>query len=223
MLPSLAPNIDKNLYLDSDTIATRDLGALWNIDISDYYMAGACDISARFRELGFETFVNAGVLLMNLEKMRKDNIEEKLFRFMAEHGDLINDAVQDLINYVMRGKIKLIPDIFNYLYCIPLSKTTLVKPEYIRRPPENITILHFAGKKKPWNSYEILEKYSKQYFDNFRLTPWGREYKDPPLAVRYIRRAKAFIIRHFKYAVLTVADMTGTEKYLRKVQSFLKT
>jgi lipopolysaccharide biosynthesis glycosyltransferase len=221
LLPSIIPDINKILYIDSDIIVIRDLAELWNVDISDYYVAGAYDISSKFRTLGVSVYINAGLLLMNLENMRKDNMEKTLFKFMAEHGDLIDAVDQDLINCTMQGKIKIISDRLNYQYCVPTVKTRVDKPEYIRRPPENIAVLHFAGRKKPWNSYEIKEKYSKEYFDNFRLTPWGSGYIDPPLLLRYFRRIKAFIIRSFKYSVLTVADITGTEKYLRRIQKAL--
>jgi lipopolysaccharide biosynthesis glycosyltransferase len=221
ILPTLIPNLKKILYLDSDLIVIKEIGELWNTDMTDYYVAGAYDISSKFRTLGTPVYINAGLLLMNLEKMREDNIEEKLFKFMAEHGDLIDAADQDLINYTMQGKIKILPDRLNYQYCVPIVKTRVDKPEYIWHPPENIAVLHFAGNKKPWNSYEILEKYSKEYFDNFRLTPWGKEYQAPPILLRYLRRTSAFAARLFKYLVLTVAAATGTEKYLRKIQRFV--
>ena len=79
-LPSLLPQYNKVLYLDGDTIIRKDLWSMYNIDVSDYYIGAVIDQfiigwSNRGRqdyakELGIkeaEQYVNAGVLLMNLE------------------------------------------------------------------------------------------------------------------------------------------------------------
>ncbi|MDR2075056.1 MAG: hypothetical protein LBP31_02430, partial [Holosporales bacterium] len=56
----------KCLYLDGDTICVSDIRELWIIDLEKYCF-GACDHNIRHGAL----FYNAGVILMNLEKMRE--------------------------------------------------------------------------------------------------------------------------------------------------------
>ena len=75
----LPANIEKVLYLDSDTIVEQSLKELWNVDLNGYYMAGVDDCLSRFyRPLvgisGDEVYCNAGMLLFNVKKWREDNI-----------------------------------------------------------------------------------------------------------------------------------------------------
>ncbi|MDR2075123.1 MAG: hypothetical protein LBP31_02780, partial [Holosporales bacterium] len=57
---------DKCLYLDGDTICVNNIKKLWNIDLEGHCF-GACDHNVRYGKLCY----NAGLILMNLEKMRK--------------------------------------------------------------------------------------------------------------------------------------------------------
>ncbi|MBR6127334.1 glycosyltransferase family 8 protein [bacterium] len=82
-VPYLFPNLDKILYLDSDILVFRDLENLYDIDLNNSYVAAVSDIKAvkcyHFdKKLGLDNYFNSGVMLLNLEKMRNDNISEKL-------------------------------------------------------------------------------------------------------------------------------------------------
>lgn len=79
LIPELLPELDKILYLDADIIVRGDITPLYDFDISDYYISGANDLwvhDTKYKgKIGFaqnELYVNAGVLLMNLRKMRAE-------------------------------------------------------------------------------------------------------------------------------------------------------
>ncbi|MGC4387295.1 glycosyltransferase, partial [Streptococcus suis] len=83
LLPEILVDCDKVIYLDSDLLIRCDVKELWDIDVSQHYLAGVneIDIVNRFPDhklkLGFdldELFINAGVLVCNLQKMRQDKI-----------------------------------------------------------------------------------------------------------------------------------------------------
>ena len=61
-------DVHRALTLDVDTIVRGDLSPLWEIDLEDYYFAGAREPfwSDRFHR----DYVNAGVLMWNFDKMR---------------------------------------------------------------------------------------------------------------------------------------------------------
>lgn len=119
ILPMLLPDVELCLYIDSDTLVVGDLLPLWETDMTDDYLAGVFfDISpAREQTVGdnipgIETYINSGVLLMNLSLMRRDGIQKKLMEGVQDY--LVVD--QDLLNVVCYGRIRLLPPEYN---CIP--------------------------------------------------------------------------------------------------------
>ena len=219
-IATLLSDLDKVLYLDCDIISIDDISKLYDINICEYYVAAAEDITSipRKARLGTGNYINAGVLLLNLDLLRRDGVEDKLFQYAAQNKNKIELGDQDVINYVMAERIKLLPDIYNYQYATPLSLTNVTKPEYARKAPEGIVLLHYAGGKKPWNTTEVRWKYAKEYWANHALTPWGAHYRRPPRPLLLARELIWGFVRNFKYIVLRLLSLTGTETYLRKLQ-----
>lgn len=65
----------KFLYLDADVLANRDIRLLWDIDVSSVEYAAARDHYGKF--LINPGYINAGVLLFNMEKCRQTGIFKK--------------------------------------------------------------------------------------------------------------------------------------------------
>ena len=83
-LPSLL-NEEKVIYLDSDLVVTDDISKLWNYDIDNYYLGAVEDkysdiMGCQANLPEGETYINSGVMLMNLKNFRCDNLEEKIFK-----------------------------------------------------------------------------------------------------------------------------------------------
>lgn len=125
------------LYIDTDVLVLGDIGELIEIDIRDYFCAGVLDNEAQIgvtqkKELQIPdmySYVNAGVLLMNLELMREVALEDA-FMYAIDKGYPLQD--QGIINKCCYGKIKLIDKKYN---CYSRES----------RYPEDVCILHFAG------------------------------------------------------------------------------
>lgn len=67
LLADLVPEIpDKVLYLDSDVMFNGDVKELWDIDVNDYDFAGRRDT------LRITNYLQSGVMLMNMKRMRED-------------------------------------------------------------------------------------------------------------------------------------------------------
>lgn len=76
ILIDLLPDIpDKMLYLDIDILFNRDIGLLYDIDLGDYEYAAARDHYGKY--ILNHNYINAGVLLFNLKKMRETKLLEK--------------------------------------------------------------------------------------------------------------------------------------------------
>lgn len=66
---------DKALYLDVDLMANDDISKLYDIDITDYEFAGSRDYYGKV--FFYPTYLNAGVLLLNMKKIRETKMFEK--------------------------------------------------------------------------------------------------------------------------------------------------
>lgn len=72
LIPSMP---DKILYLDVDILLNRDIELLYKIDVSDVEYAAARDHYGKY--LINPNYINAGVLLFNLKKMKETQILKK--------------------------------------------------------------------------------------------------------------------------------------------------
>ena len=162
-IANLLPNLDKVVYVDVDTVIRQDLSEMFDIDISDYYVGGVLGLYHYFqarhlmKNLNIPTmndYINAGVMVMNLKKIRDDKMDKKLKSFV---GILTDD--QDIINKVFYGKIKLIHPKWN-LTLISLRNWVGVDALYPRVVSQeaynNPAIMHYAGGTKPWQYYNIF-------------------------------------------------------------------
>nr|MCR4662550.1 glycosyltransferase family 8 protein [Endomicrobiaceae bacterium] len=182
-IPNLFSQYDKVLYLDSDVIVCEDLTELYNTDIENLY-AGAVSVYKYFfknvlnlngtkiiseeylaKKLNIlnKTYFNAGILLLNLSEMRKDNIQEKSFEFLFKNYPLLYQD-QDVLNSLFYKKVKFLDRRYNVYY----------RHFLCNRPA---TVLHFAGEQKPWNSYKLNEGF-ELYWKYFKLTPFYNETEE---------------------------------------------
>ena len=73
-LPSILPNLDKVLYLDSDIVVNGDISPIFSINLNGFLLAAVQDpyTSESYKQSLDITglYFNAGVLLFNLAEMR---------------------------------------------------------------------------------------------------------------------------------------------------------
>lgn len=95
--------VDKVLYIDCDTIVNGKIDELDKIDISNkiFYGVKDCIGGVYKKNIGLEKndiYINAGVLLVNLNELRKINIGQRIDCFMKKYRVFINYADQDILN-----------------------------------------------------------------------------------------------------------------------------
>lgn len=152
VIADLLPDVDKALYLDADLIVTGDLKPLWQTPLSEgkktYLAAGVPDLW--IERLGYKSsigfqkedvYVNAGVLLLNLKKMREQSVSKQFFEMQKKWKDRIRFQDQDIINLTLSGKMKVLDSIYNFT-------SFHYKKEIAKR--KGAVIFHFTGSKKPW-------------------------------------------------------------------------
>lgn len=177
-------SVDKVLFLDCDMIIKADIQALWEIDISEYFLGaiedGGVESNTKFgfgikRSIGIpadEKYFNAGVLLINLNKWREHNIGHKVIRFISERKGSLFLADQDALNAVLYGKWLQLPIAWNQhpTYYDVVKKKGICREdiiETVKRP----LIIHYSQKSKPWN-YMDDHPLKYEYEKYLKMSPW---------------------------------------------------
>lgn len=106
-LPIMLPEEKRVLWLDVDTIVEEDISELFDTLMGDCYVAGVPEPS-RCKEPFM--YINTGVLLMDLEKLRDGKCNEFL-GFVGKH--ILKFPDQDCINLLCQGKIKKLDFVWN--------------------------------------------------------------------------------------------------------------
>ena len=162
-LSQLLPKVDRVIYLDCDVIVRKSLADLFNTNLDDNYVAGVIDSRVKYKPKWKDTkYVNAGVLLMDLNKIRWDNIEDKFLEYTKQHAREIKAGDQDVINFTLDGRIKIVEDKWNVQVSSFLSRSSFTKDPYI---------IHYVGKQKPW-IYGTYNHFKNEYFKVLEHTPW---------------------------------------------------
>jgi len=167
-IPEVLQDLEKCIYIDTDTLVLKDLTELFNINIHDNYIGAANDGPAqRCEDLNFldrtvtrrDQYVNSGVLLWNLKKCREDNLCRRFEEFLTRFPEPCY-LDQTAINEVCYNKIFEIPARYNMTTFYDITKSWS-SYDYIQRAYRkydwedgrmNMTILHYSAPDKPWKN-----------------------------------------------------------------------
>ena len=130
---------DKFIYLDLDIIVKQDISLLFNIDLSENYIASVPDNNS----------INAGVLLVNGKKWREEKIKDIGLKYASEMKP--KEADQATIEFICNNKILYIDQKWNYTIDAIWGKKKLLSHNY-----KQAYIIHFITGFKPWNLGRIF-------------------------------------------------------------------
>lgn len=170
-IPGLLP-LGRVIYLDSDIVVNLDIRELWDIPLDGNCLAGVLDHSrekserlfsyeaVRARLLGcrLSSYVNAGVLVMDLNRIReRGDFFRTAMDWLTGHRHSATLADQDILNALFCGDIKLIENKFNN-----------------RDIDGDVrdSIMHAIREPKPWTGLRGTPL-EKLYWKAFLGTPWG--------------------------------------------------
>lgn len=161
LIPKILKDIDKVLYLDVDTLVLASISEFYNTDLEDKYAAVVenNDSYSAINKVGVKNYFNAGVILYNLKKCRKDNITEKLFQNHVElfKQEKLRYVDQCVLNYTFNDNIVIANLKFNV-------GTQWIKQQNkeCQNAIKNAVIAHFTTPRKPWDmlfTHPCAEKY----------------------------------------------------------------
>ena len=167
----LPASVDRVLHLDGDMIINKDLMPLYETDFEGKDLIACADILAAtdrkeyciathkevFRSY-FETgtYINAGMLLMNVKKNRGTGLLSVYEKTAEELDFVLPFPDQDLLNHIHHDSIKYADTL---TYNFPAYDGTALNGGYdYDRAKKEVAIFHYLDK-KPWNEgdHEIYD------------------------------------------------------------------
>lgn len=142
----LFPHLDRILTIDNDTIVRENISELWDLDLTDYYIAGCIE---PLKSTVNSTYINMGVAMLNLQKWREDGLDEKLVKNLKTY--YYEEAEQTAINEACQGHTLILDPMYNrnnYTFKVNNKIQEVGKEK----------IVHYAAV-KGWQKLPLIEKY----------------------------------------------------------------
>ncbi|MBR4464908.1 MAG: glycosyltransferase family 8 protein [Treponema sp.] len=165
-IPRFFPQYEKVLYLDCDIVVTGDISELYNTEIGDNLVAAAPEeVMADFdvygtyveKALGISRnkYFSAGILLINAELYRKENIEGKFIELMNRFVFRVTQD-EDYLNVLCKDRVKWLP--------LEWNKSAYAVEGRAKFDSTKLKIIHYKINWKPWHYDNVLyEEYFWMY------------------------------------------------------------
>ena len=159
----LPKDMERILYLDPDMLIINSIRPLYETELGDSLYAacihkGLVNLSNPVNKIRLSTYetegyYNSGMLLMNLEKIRKEVRADDIFSYVNKNRQLLVLPDQDILNGLYGERILPVDEmLWNYdarkynEYLISSSGEKGM--DWVMN---NTAILHYCGKRKPWH------------------------------------------------------------------------
>ncbi len=152
LIPDAFFYLDKAIYLDCDIVVLDDLSNLYNFSLGDKIVGAVPDASVQIVDefiyytknalkIDNKDYFNAGVLLMNLKKMRQTKLLKRVYE-LSETTVFIVAQDQDLLNVLCKDDVLLLPASWNVM---PIGERMY-----------DISLIHYNLIFKPWKNRQIM-------------------------------------------------------------------
>jgi lipopolysaccharide biosynthesis glycosyltransferase len=171
VLPEILPaDVHKVIYLDVDVIVLADLAKLWLLETEPYQFLGVQEPDGPYlidcyrtyapdflKRLNIEElrlrpdhqYCNSGVMVINIDKWRRDDVMDKLLNFVDVYFPPYAD--QDALNVVLIDQWKAIDPRWNVTGAFyQPQRNCPYSPEQVGQVVRDPFIVHYTGSPKPW-------------------------------------------------------------------------
>lgn len=181
LIPELFPQYEKVLYLDCDIVVLKDVEQLFEIELEDKLLgviknpcnAGLQNYVEEYIKIPYQQYFNSGVLLMNAQRFREEEIAEKCLQIYADNKSKYLFVDQDALNVVCIGKVKYLAENWNfewhYQWVGLLEEYESNYYEAGKKP----YIIHYTSDKKPWAYPNMMM--AEYFWENARQTVFYEE------------------------------------------------
>jgi lipopolysaccharide biosynthesis glycosyltransferase len=176
-------------YVDSDTLCLCDISSLLSFDLQESPLAlvpealiqNSVDLQV-FKMLSADAkgpYFNAGVSLINCKKWLSEGIKDSCINFIGKHQPKYWD--QSALNFVLHGRIAVLPGKFNFLTNVRANWPTLRSPNYGKG-----CLLHFVDYPKPWSAMgRWVHPFGNQWWGEYQKTAHFRKNPHTPAPVQW--------------------------------------
>lgn len=159
LLPSLL-SVEKVIYVDSDILFLKDISLLWEMEFdgnaamaaleaSTPYLKDDCPLIHELKLNAKAPYFNSGIIYLDLEKFRNEDISTKTMQYLKEHPDCCRFWDQSALNITLYNNFKLLDQSWN-----TQSHRMVFKLEERFHDFQNHRLnYHFVTSFKPWLSY----------------------------------------------------------------------
>ncbi len=148
-IPELFPQYDKGIYLDADIVVPGDISRLWEEPLGNNLIGACADYSIQhiapfmryidqYVGVDHRNYVNSGVLLMNLKRLRQLDMAGRFLQWMRRYNFATVAPDQDYLNALCWGAIHYLDPNWDAM------------PNERIRSFDNPQIIHFNLGAKPW-------------------------------------------------------------------------
>ena len=181
----LPDTVDRILYLDPDIIVNGSLEKLYELPMENYCFAAASHTGTFLRKINElrldmdeeALYINSGVMLMNLNLLRKEQNIEEVFDFIEKRKNQLILPDQDIISSLYGTKIYAL-DTFRYnmtenLFMLHAPFEKKLDLEWVRN---NSVIIHYCGRNKPWkeNYIGVLNTFYEETVSKMKIISDGK-------------------------------------------------
>jgi lipopolysaccharide biosynthesis glycosyltransferase len=199
-LPELRPELDRILYLDSDLLVLDSVVELFDSELLGNRVAAVTNVFQpnhlhRPAELGLahpHDYFNAGVLLMDLERMRQGDCTSALISYGRRNAGRIDWRDQDVLNVVLGSRRLPLHPRWNVMNSFRWAHAgDVFGRAHLDEACRDPAIRHFEGPddNKPWH-YMCEREMRELYAEYRRRTPWPRVRHAGVTPRNVLRRAR---------------------------------
>lgn len=179
LLPSVLPkNINKILYLDGDILCVSSIFDFYNTDISNKSCSVVRDERNDDEELFYRLeypkefgYFNSGVILINLDWWRKNDIQNKTLNYISRNKEKCLWHDQDALNVTLAGTIDFADFRYNLTQGFLFEKKQLkIDSKYYSKIDSAIKspcIIHYCATYKPWH-IECNSPFKKFWWQSYK-------------------------------------------------------
>ena len=165
--------LEKILYLDCDVICRGPIEEFFAIPMDGATVLGARDFVAAENgyRLGVDTYINAGVLMIDLNRWREQDVPSSIIKYLSDNigsYEKLRFHDQDAINAVLAGNIRYVDSKWNSI----TGAGDLDYRAVLNAKGRNGIFLHLIG--KPWVKGRN-NPFTPDYEKYLRMSPWSDE------------------------------------------------
>ena len=187
-------DLERIIYLDCDTMVFKDLYEMYNLPFNGNYALGYPFHSSYMLDKFNKNviyYINAGVILFNIELIRKDNKDIELIKYTKDNNNNLYFPEQDAINLVFYQKIGILPlkygiymygNIDNFDKQVQKEVRFKLNRNEVINAMNNPAVIHFSCcNPKLWykksknvfgSGHEYCERFHKEFYNYAKKTDY---------------------------------------------------